>query len=107
MIVESFGRCFPAEGLSGAVVEPCRDGLEVARAVFREVGSFREVLSQKTIGGQSTQSRARILVATNQLRVASGRVTRRRGLAPNTLNANPTQSPSHFIERRRGNRDVR
>ena len=45
MIVESFGRCSPAEGLSGTAVERSRDGFEVARAVLGKVSSVREVLA--------------------------------------------------------------
>ena len=45
MIIESFGRCSPAEGLSGKAVERSRDGFEVARAVLGKVSSFRKVLA--------------------------------------------------------------
>ena len=45
MIVESFGRCSPAEGLPGMAVERSCDGFEVARAVLGKVSSFRKVLA--------------------------------------------------------------
>jgi len=50
VIVEGFGGRFPAEGLSGSAVERGCDGVEIIGAVLGEVGAFREVLSEKTIG---------------------------------------------------------
>ena len=44
MVVEGFGGCLPAEGLSGAAVEGSSDRFEVAAAVFGEVGALREIL---------------------------------------------------------------
>ena len=47
MLVEGFGGCFPAEGLSRSGVERHGDGLQVGRAVLAEVGALWEVLTQQ------------------------------------------------------------
>src|SRR5215212_7534152 len=48
--VEGLGRCPPAEGLAGPGVERRGHGREVVRAVEAQVGAFREVLPQQTVG---------------------------------------------------------
>ena len=50
VIVEGFGGRLPAEGLSWSAVECGCDGVEIIGAVFGEVSSFREVLTQKAVG---------------------------------------------------------
>jgi hypothetical protein len=50
MIVEGFGGCSPAEGLSGTAIEFSPHGFEGAGAMLRRVRAFRKVLTQKTVG---------------------------------------------------------
>src|SRR3954447_686749 len=49
-LVQSLGRCSPAQGLSRPAVEGDRHGREVLGAVHAEVGALREVLSQQPVG---------------------------------------------------------
>jgi hypothetical protein len=48
--VEDFGRFLPVECLSWTVVEFVGDGVEFGLRVVRQVGSFREVLTQEPVG---------------------------------------------------------
>src|SRR5712692_3026569 len=50
MLVQSFGRGLPAEGLAGPAIESGGDRVECAGAVARQVGPFREVLAQEAVG---------------------------------------------------------
>lgn len=49
MLLEDLGRCLPAEGLAGPVVERMSHGFEVFGGPARQVGSLGEVLAQQTI----------------------------------------------------------
>src|SRR4051794_36667507 len=49
-LVESLGRCSPAQGLSRPAVEGDRHGCKVLGAVHAEVGALREVLAQQPVG---------------------------------------------------------
>src|SRR3954465_10665282 len=49
-LVESLGRCSPAQGLSRPAVEGDRHGCQVVGAVHAEVGALREVLAQQPVG---------------------------------------------------------
>src|SRR4051794_17999391 len=49
-LVQSLGRCSPAQGLSRPAVEGDRHGREVVDAVPAEVGALRKVLAQQPIG---------------------------------------------------------
>jgi len=49
MLLEDFGRCSPAEGLAGAVVEGVGDGFEVSGAPAGQVGALGEVLTQRPV----------------------------------------------------------
>ena len=50
MLIESLGRCLPAEGLSGPVVEGGSDCVEVVLVVAGQVGALGEVLAQQAVG---------------------------------------------------------
>ena len=47
---QPIGRAFEAQGLSGTLVQTQGDLVEVGLGEGREVGSFREVLSQQAVG---------------------------------------------------------
>src|SRR4029453_58779 len=49
-LVQSLGRCSPAQGLSRPAVEGCSHRCKVVRAVHAEVGALREVLPQQPVG---------------------------------------------------------
>src|SRR5215217_6236656 len=49
-LVQSLGRCFPAERLSRPAVEGDRHGREVVGAVRAEVSALWEVLAQQPVG---------------------------------------------------------
>jgi hypothetical protein len=48
--VESFRRCFPAEGFSGPGVECNGHGLKVIGIVCAEIGALWKVLAQQSVG---------------------------------------------------------
>src|SRR5215208_3290332 len=49
-LVQSLGRCSPAQGLSRPAVEGDRHGRKVLGAVHAEISALREVLAQQPIG---------------------------------------------------------
>src|SRR4051812_42295818 len=49
-LVQSLGRCSPAQGLSRPAVEGNRHGCKVVRAVHAEVGALWKVLAQQPVG---------------------------------------------------------
>src|SRR3954453_8192068 len=49
-LVQSLGRCSPAQGLSRPAVEGDRHGRKVVRAVRAEVGALWKVLAQQPVG---------------------------------------------------------
>src|SRR5947209_4123868 len=49
-LVQSLGRCSPAQGLSRSAVEGDRHGRKVLGAVHAEVSALREVLPQQPVG---------------------------------------------------------
>src|SRR3954451_16627162 len=49
-LVQSLGRCSPAQGLSRPAVEGHRHGCKVLGAVHAEIGALREVLPQQPVG---------------------------------------------------------
>src|SRR3954471_8112173 len=49
-LVQSLGRCSPAQGLSRPAVEGDRHGCKVLGAVHAEVSALREVLPQQPVG---------------------------------------------------------
>jgi len=50
VLVEGFGWCLPAEGLSGSAVDRVRDGFNLFGCPSREVGALGEVLAQQFVG---------------------------------------------------------
>jgi hypothetical protein len=48
--VEDFGGFEPSESFSGPAVEFVSDGVEFGLGLAGQVGSFREVLAQQTVG---------------------------------------------------------
>src|SRR3982751_1310369 len=49
-LVQSLGRCPPAQGLSRPAVEGDRHGRKIVRAVRAEVGALWKVLAQQPVG---------------------------------------------------------
>src|SRR3954471_9672308 len=49
-LVQSLGRCSPAQGLSRSAVEGDRHGCKVLGAVHAEVGALWKVLAQQPVG---------------------------------------------------------
>src|SRR3954453_22370068 len=49
-LVQSLGRCSPAQGLSRPAVEGCSHRGKVVRAVHAEVGALWKVLAQQPVG---------------------------------------------------------
>src|SRR4051794_15517309 len=49
-LVQSLGRCSPAQGLSRSAVEGCSHRGKVVRAVHAEVGALWKVLAQQPVG---------------------------------------------------------
>ena len=50
MFVEGLGGGLPAEGFAGSTVQSCGDSVQVAPGVSAEIGAFREVLAEQTVG---------------------------------------------------------